>query len=291
MFSGTITALVTPFKQRGGETEIDFDALDGLLTWQLQAGVSGFVVAGTTGECPTLTDAEKTTLLKHVISRVKGQVPVIMGTGVNDTRKTIEATRVARDCGADAALVVTPYYNKPTQEGLVAHFSAVAKDGGLPVVLYNVPSRTAVDISVATYVRLAKVPNIVGTKEATDSMSKLLNLAEAVADKITLLAGDCGITYFVMSVGGKGVISAAANCIPEMMVAVTSNAAKDAWTAASKAQMSAMPYINAIFAETNPCPAKAILKLLGKLPDETLRLPLVSVSDKTRELIKSVFKA
>lgn len=290
MFSGTLTAIVTPFKPlANGETEIDYASYEGLIEWQLSCGVSGLVVSGTTGESATLSKEEKISLIKRTVEIVRKRVPVIAGTGSYATADSISMTRAAKDAGVDAALVVSPYYNKPTQEGLFQHFSAVAREGGLPVVLYNIPGRCVVSIANETFVRLAKVPGIVGVKQAVDSACGLTELANILDGKMEIYAGDDPMTYLVMTLGGKGVISASASVIPEEMVAITSAAIRGDFESAKKAQWQALPKINALFVETNPIPAKAALKMFGKITHEDVRLPLVKASEKTRELLKEVF--
>lgn len=291
MFSGVYTAIITPFcAEPKGHPEIDMRALDDLVEWQIACGIDGFVVCGTTGESVTLSHEERLTVIERVRDVVKGRVAVIAGTGSNNTRTTVEFTKEVKRLGIDGALVVSPYYNKPQQEGLFEHFSTVAKEGGLPVILYNIPGRTGVAISIPIFERLSKVQNIVAVKEASGSAQVLLELSRVVGDKLGIFAGDCGYTYFVMSVGGKGVISACANVIPREMKAIV-----DKWNAgdvkgAYNAQIHALPIIDSMFLETNPAPAKAALKILGKLENETFRLPLVPVANNTRENIAKLLR-
>ena len=290
MFHGTLTALITPFKPAvGAEPEIDFDALTDLVEWQLSCGINGFVVLGTTGESATLSHHEKIAVFKHVVQITKKRVPLIAGTGTNCTQSSIELTREAKELGYDGALVVAPYYNKPTQEGLYQHFCAVAHYGGLPVVIYNIPGRTSIDISAETFGRLSKHSEFVGVKEASGSSGKLMEIAEAVQGRIHLYAGDCNVTYLVMCAGGRGVISASANVIPKEMLAVTSSFEAGRKDDSFRAQIAALPKIKALFAETNPAPAKAVLAMSGKIESDTLRLPLVTVKQETREMLKRVF--
>ncbi len=290
MLEGTITALVTPF-QKVASTEqppLDLDALEELIHWQLECGVRGFVVGGTTGESATLEPTERIQLVKRVLEIVRRKVPVIVGTGTNCTRTSIELTKAAKELGADGALIVSPYYNKPTQEGLYQHFRAVAEQGGLPIVVYNIPGRTSVDISLDTFRRLAKLSQVVAVKEASGSADKLIDLAAHLGPRVALLAGEDSLTYFVMAARGRGVISAASNVIPKEMVAITDNWLRGDVQAALAAQCRALPVIRALFRETNPAPAKAALKILGRLPNDTLRLPLVAVQEDTRELLTKV---
>ena len=287
MFQGTITALATPFK--GANAELDIAGLDRLLEWQVASGIDGLVLFGTTGEAATLTDAEKFTILKRGLEVVAGRVPVLAGTGTNNTKHSIALTQEARRIGADGVLVVSPYYNKPTQEGLFQHFRAVSEEGGLPVVVYNIPGRTSVEIQTETFRRLAAVPGISAVKQAVDSVQKLLEIAEALEGRVTLLAGDDPLTHAVFSVGGKGVISATATALPELMLAITRPGLNGDLSACLKAQIAALERINAMFMETNPGPAKAVLKLLGLIDEDTVRLPLVQVSEATRKKLQLLF--
>lgn len=287
MFQGTITALATPFK--GPNAELDIAGLDRLIEWQVASGVDGLVLFGTTGEAATLSDGEKCTILKRGLEVVAGRIPVLAGTGSNNTKHSIALTQEAKRLGADGVLVVSPYYNKPTQEGLFQHFRAVAVEGGLPAVVYNIPGRTSVEIHTETFRRLAAVPGISAVKQAVDSVVKLLEISDALGGKVTLLAGDDPLTHAVFSVGGKGVISATATALPELMLAITRPGLAGDMEACLKAQIAALDRINAMFMETNPAPAKAVLKLLGLIEEDTLRLPLVPVSETTLGKLKQLF--
>lgn len=293
IFSGTLTALVTPFRpvgtaDKGHELELDLESLDNLVQWQLKCGVDGLVVVGTTGEPSTLSASERVTVIKRVLQQVKGQVPVVVGAGTNDTKRTIELVRQARELGADGVLVVSPYYNKPNQEGLFQHFAAVARDGGLPTLIYDIPSRTGVEIALDTYRRLISVEGIVGVKVSTDSLSKIIELSLLVGDRWSILAADCGTTSTVIALGGRGAISATANVIPEEMLAVTRAGLAGDYQRSMAVQKSCYPKIKAVFAEPNPCPAKAALAMMGVISSDAVRLPLVSVRPETRQLLASV---
>lgn len=289
MFKGTLTAIITPFLGEPKENPaVDYDVLADLIEWQLGCGIEGFVICGTTGESATLSDKEKLSLIKFVAERVKGRVPIIAGTGTNCTLKSVELTRAAKDIGVDGVLLVSPYYNKPTQEGLFQHFSRIAEEGALPVIIYNIPGRTSVDIAVETFERLAQVPNIVAVKEASGSADKLMTLAAAIGDKLDILSGEDALTFEVMAAGGTGVISASSNVIPELMLQITTLAAEQKYSPALTAQLKALPIIRALFAETNPGPAKAALMMMGKIPSDTVRMPLVPVKDETRKLLRKV---
>ena len=292
VFSGVITALITPFKTLPTEwPSIDFETFDNLIEWQISCGVSGLVIFGTTGESATLDDSEKLELIQRAKDVIRGRVQLIAGTGSNNTKKSIELTKKVRELGIDGALAVAPYYNKPTQEGLFQHFSTIAREGELPLIVYNVPGRTGVEISVDTLSKLAKVENIVAVKQAVDSATTLMELSAAVSDKISILAGDDPLTYFVMSCGGHGVISASASVIPKEMVAITKEYERGNLQASCAAQQRVLPVIRTLFMETNPAPAKAALKHLGLIPSDTLRLPLVPVRDETRTKVISAVNA
>ncbi len=287
MFQGTITALVTPFKRSAAD--VDLDGLERLIEWQIASGVDGIVLCGTTGEAATLSDEEKVAIFKRGVQVVAKRIPLIAGTGTNDTKHSVELSQEAKRAGVDGVLAVTPYYNKPTQEGQFQHFRAIAEQGGLPVVVYNIPGRTAVETQPDTFRRLAAVPGIVAVKQAVDSVVKLLEIAAAVDGKMALLAGDDPLTHAVFSVGGKGVISATASVLPELMLAITRPGLKGDMAACLRAQQEALEQINAMFLETNPAPAKAVLKMMGLIEEESLRLPLVPVGDATRSRLTQLF--
>lgn len=289
MFSGTLPALVTPFKNTPQMCpDVDYAAWESMIEWQLKCGVNGIVIYGSTGEAATLSKEEKIELTKIAVRVVNKRVPVIAGTGSNNTRDSIELTKKVKELGVDGALAVSPYYNKPTQEGLYQHFKAIAEEGGLPLVVYNIPGRAVVEISTETFARLAKLPGVVAVKQSVDSIVKLIELAEVAEGKMTILAGDDPLVYTMMTTGAKGTISASASVFPEMMKAIVDSGLKQDWQNCFQLQCKALPYINAMFAETNPIPAKAALKLMGKIPYDTMRLPLVAASEKTKELLKTL---
>ncbi len=291
MFQGMFTALITPFSgQTSSKSPIDMKALDKLVEWQLSCGVDGLVLNGTTAESATMNAEERLAVVERVTDIVKGQVPIIVGTGTNSTQVSIEFTQAVKKFNVDGALIVSPYYNKPSQDGMFHHFSTIAKEGGLPLVIYNIPGRTNVTISTALFRRLADVDGIVAVKQAADSAQALMELANAVGDKINILAGEDALTYFIMTIGGKGVISASGNAFPREMKAIVSHALEGDMKASFRAQCHALPLIAAMFKETNPAPAKAALKILGQIEEETMRLPLVEVSNETREFIARVFE-
>ncbi|MFN8389079.1 MAG: 4-hydroxy-tetrahydrodipicolinate synthase [Bdellovibrionota bacterium] len=286
-FTGTHSAIVTPFLDAPEENPaIDYASLENLIEWQLTTGISGIVVCGSTGEAATLSTDEKLAVIRRTVEVVRGRVPVTAGTGTNCTYDSVELTKRVKSLGVDAVLAVAPYYNKPTQEGLFQHFKAIAEQGKLPVVVYNIPGRSVVEISAATLGRLAKLSEIAAVKQAVDSASRLLEVQTALDGNAALLAGDDPLTYAVLSVGGHGVISASATVIPEDMVAITTPGLKGDFKSALAAQQQALPRINALFAETNPIPAKAALKLLGKITSDAVRLPLTRATEQTRTELK-----
>lgn len=286
-FQGTMTALVTPLH----DGALDEDALRRLVAQQLAGGVDVLVPCGTTGEGATLTPDEAARVIRVCVEEARGRAPVVAGTGSNSTQATIENTRRAKEAGAQGALVVTPYYNKPQQEGLFRHFEAVARAGGLPVILYNVPSRTSVDLLAETVGRLSKVPGIVGIKEASGSIVRSLEVLEAVEGRpFDLLSGDDGFTLPVLAVGGDGVISVASNVVPERVSAIVRRFKAGDLKGAQEAQLALNALIRALFVETNPAPIKAAMALRGHMRDE-VRLPLVSASEATRAKLKAALDA
>ena len=273
---GSMVALVTPFRNGA----LDEKALRDLAEWQLDKGTDGLVPCGTTGEGATLTSEEQDRVVRICVevARTHGRgAPVIAGCGTNSTRTTIDNVRRAKDCGADAALVVTPYYNKPTQEGLFRHFDMVARQGGLPVILYNVPSRTAVDLLPETIARLARVPGIVGVKEASGNIARVAEIRAAGADQISILAGDDMFTLATMAMGGQGVISVVANVAPADLATLCDAFADGNLAIAQNLQTRFAPLVRAMFCETNPLPVKHALHRMGRISPE-LRMPLVPIS-------------
>ncbi len=266
-FTGSIPAIVTPFK----DGQVDLDALSTLVDWQIAEGSSAIVACGTTGESPTLTPEERASVVRTVVQRSHGRVPVLAGTGTNDTRTTIAATRAAREWGADAALVVTPYYNKPTQEGLFLHYEAVSKATDLPVMLYNVPGRTGVSFTPETVARIAKLPRVVAIKEAggsLDFVSQLRTLSD-----IAIVSGEDSLTFPMICMGAVGVVSVLANVMPRETAALCAKAIAGDLAGARAIHQRVFPVIKALFIESSPIPAKTALKLMGRGNGE-VRLPL-----------------
>jgi 4-hydroxy-tetrahydrodipicolinate synthase len=275
MFHGSIVALVTPMHVSG---DIDIEAWRRLIEYHIQAGTQGIVIAGTTGESPTLTVNEKLNLLKHAREQAVGRIPLILGTGTNCTRSTVELTRLAMQAGADACLLVTPYYNKPTQEGLYLHYLAVAKAVPIPQILYNVPGRSACDLLPETVMRLANIANIIGIKEATGNLERARILFETCGDKLDLYSGDDATAMeFMLNMGGKGVISVTANVAPTAMQQMCLAAIQGERGQAMALNETLMPLHKQLFIEANPIPTKWCLAEIGLIPPG-IRLPLTPLS-------------
>jgi 4-hydroxy-tetrahydrodipicolinate synthase len=270
MFSGTFTALVTPF--RNGE--VDVEALEGMVEFQIQHGVSGLVPCGTTGETPAMSEAEDRVVVETVVRITNGRVPVIAGTGSNSTDMAIKYTKMAREVGADGSLQVAPYYNKPTQEGLYRHFAAIAESTELPLVLYNIPGRTGVTISAETMARLAEIPNIVGVKDSTLSMNMISDVIRLCGEEFDVLSGDDPMTLPLVALGGRGVISVASNVAPGAVSDMVRAVLEGDWERGRELHYELLPLFRALFVETNPIPVKTAASLLGLCSDE-MRLPLV----------------
>ena len=285
MFKGSYTALVTPFTK---DQKVDEAALKQLIEDQIAGGITGIVPCGTTGETPTLSDEERDLVVSIAVKVANKRVPVIAGTGSNSTAHTIHYTKRAKELGADAALVVVPYYNKPTQEGMYQHFMAVAKEGGLPVMLYNVPGRTGADMLADTVVRLqADEPRIVAIKEAAGSTDRVAELRARTRKDFNILSGDDALTLPMMAVGADGVVSVASNVVPGRVSAMVKAALDNDYNRARGIHLELRELFIALFVESNPIPAKAALASLGKMTD-VVRLPLIPASEKTRDLLKSV---
>jgi 4-hydroxy-tetrahydrodipicolinate synthase len=278
---GSFAAVVTPFKNG----EVDLARLKELVDFHLKGGTHGICPVGTTGESPTVTKEEKAQIIKTVVKMARGKMVVMPGTGTNDTRSTIELTRMAKELGADAALLVTPYYNKPTQEGLFRHFEAAAKAVAIPQVLYNVPGRTAVNLLPETLARLSKIRNVAGVKEASGSLEQVTQI-RTLCD-IAVLSGDDALTYPMMCLGGHGVISVAANIIPKAVVELCESVRNGRHARAEEIHLKHYELFKALFLETNPIPVKTAMKMMGMLNGE-FRLPLCEMSDAGAEKLKKV---
>ena len=274
IFQGVATALVTPLTKDG----VDYAAFKKLIEWQIAQGINALVICGTTGEASTLTDEEHREVLKFAAEVVGGRIPLIAGTGSNDTAYAIELTQYACEIGYDAMLVVTPYYNKTTQKGLVAMFSAIADASTKPVILYNVPSRTGVNIEPATYAALAKHPNIWAIKEANGNLSKIVETAALVGDQLDIYSGNDDQIVPLLACGGKGVISVLSNVLPKESVEICDRYFTGDVAGAMELQKKYLPLINALFCEVNPIPVKAAMAAMG-FCENYLRLPLVPMED------------
>ncbi len=286
MLNGTFVALITPFV----DGEIDEQALALLVDWLIDQGVDGLVPCGTTGETPSLTDEEWQRVAALVIERAAGRVPVIVGTGTNSTTVSIARTRTARDLGATAAMVVTPYYNKPQQEGLFRHIVAIADAVDLPLVVYNVPGRTGVNLAPETARRLVDAAPVVAIKESSGSLDQVSELVAAVGDRCAVLSGDDSLTLPIIAVGGRGVISVVANIAPAAMAAMVRAAVQGDLERARTLHRELFPLARALFLETNPVPVKAAAEMLG-LCSSAVRLPLAPLSEANRERLHRVLAA
>ncbi len=261
MFKGSIVAIVTPMDAAG---DLDWEALDRLVEWHLASGTDGIVPVGTTGESATLSLDENVRVVERVVRMVDGRVPVIAGTGANNTREALEMTRAAKSAGADASLQVTPYYNRPTQEGLYRHFATIAEDVDMPVVLYNVPKRTACDLLPETVARLAPLGNVVAIKEATGEVGRVREIHERCGTDFAVLSGEDPIVVAMMREGAVGVISVTANVAPARMAAMVDAALAGDWATAEAAEAELAPLHAALFLESNPIPVKWALAELGR---------------------------
>lgn len=273
LFTGTCTALVTPFING----KVNYPMIEMLLRRQMDAGIKAVVICGTTGESATLSDEEKLELFQRCKAYVGNSMCIIAGTGSNSTAHAVQLSKEAQLCGADALLVVSPYYNKATPEGLIAHYLSVAHAVKIPVIVYNVPSRTGVDIPVSVYKRLASIPNIIGVKEAATSIVKIAQIRAACPDDFYVWSGNDDMTTAVMALGGQGVISVLSNILPEETAAMTSAALAGDFDTAAALQCRLLPLIEALFSEVNPIPVKAAMKQIGYDCGEC-RLPLTTLS-------------
>ncbi len=287
LWTGCGTALVTPFTRDGA---LDEAGVRRLARRQIDAGVHFLVPCGTTGESPTLTDDERARVVELVVTEAAGHVPVLAGAGGYDTREVIASAQRYKRIGADGILSVTPYYNKPTQEGLFQHYSAIAGQVGLPIVVYNVPGRTGCNVEPATIARLSQVPNIVGVKEASGNVAQMCEIRRAVSDDFLVLSGDDALTLPVMAVGGQGIISVIGNEAPSQMARMVELAEQNDFAAARGIHAQLMPLMTANFVESNPIPVKAAMAAMGLL-EEVYRLPLVPPSEASRRRIAQALAA
>ena len=285
MFEGVHTALVTPFR----DGAVDEAALRELVERQIAAGVDGLVPCGSTGESATLSTAEHCRVVEVVVEAAAGRVPVLAGAGSNSTREAIELTLHAKRAGAAGALLISPYYNKPTQEGIVAHYGAIAREADLPLLVYNIPGRTASNILPATLARLAKLEQVVGVKEACGDLGQIAEVIAACPDDFAVLSGDDVLTLPLMAIGGRGVICTTSNVAPAEMVELVAAARRGDWTRARALHYQLLPLFGALFCETNPIPVKAAVAMQG-LCGEEIRLPLTPLSQAGRQRVGSVLK-
>jgi 4-hydroxy-tetrahydrodipicolinate synthase len=285
-FTGVGTALVTPFTPSGA---LDEAAVRRLARRQIEAGVHFLCPCGTTGESPTLADAEKLRIVEILVDEANGAVPILAGAGGYDTKEVIHLAAEMRKRGASGFLSVTPYYNKPTQEGLYQHYRAIADSTPLPIVVYNVPGRTGVNVEVSTLARLAAIPTIVGVKEASGNVTQMCEICRAVPQDFIVLSGDDALTLPLMAVGGRGIVSVASNEIPGEMVAMVEAAERNDFAAARQVHARILPLMQVNFVEANPIPVKAAMAAMG-LIDESYRLPMVPPQPASREKILKVLK-
>jgi 4-hydroxy-tetrahydrodipicolinate synthase len=285
MFSGSMVALITPFR----DGRIDVEALEHLIELQVQNGTSAVVPCGSTGESATLTHDEHLEVVRVVVKHVHGRVPVIAGTGSNSTAEAIALTRAAKEAGADAALLISPYYNKPTQEGIYRHYQAVAESTRFPLIVYNIPGRTASKIEATTIARLAELEQIVGLKEATGSLDEAQEVIRLCGEKIEVYSGDDSLTLPIMAVGGVGVISVVANVMPKESADMIAACRRGDWDMARRLHYRLLPLMRALFLETNPIPVKAALAMMGYCRDE-MRLPLLPMSAAPRVKLRAIMQ-
>jgi 4-hydroxy-tetrahydrodipicolinate synthase len=283
---GSMVALATPFK----DGKVDFAALEALVEWQIASGQTALVPCGSTGESATMSHEEHSEVVSAVIKTAAGRVPVIAGTGSNATAEAIRLTRDAERAGARAALLISPYYNKPTQDGIVEHYRAVANASGLPLIVYNIPGRTGSTIEPQTLKRLSDIDRVVGVKEATGSLDRVIDTIAACGERFVVLSGEDSLTVPMIAMGARGVISAVANVIPKEMAQLTDAALAGRYDEARDVSYRALPVIRACFLETNPIPVKAALAMLGRCQDE-LRLPLLPMTAGPREQLRKTLVA
>jgi len=284
-FKGVFTAIVTPFK----DNEVDEKALCGLVERQIEGKVSGLVPCGTTGEAATMSDQERFQVIRTVSKQSKGRVPVIAGAGSNSTAGTFELVDLARSAGADGVLVVAPYYNKPTQQGLFLHYSEVCAKSDIPVMVYNVPGRTCCDILPGTMARLSAIDGVEAVKEACGSVGQISDVIRLVGSRAAVMSGDDGITVPLMSVGATGVVSVISNILPDRVSEMVEASAGGDFKTASKLHHELDPLVKAMFCQTNPIPAKTALSIMGLIAEE-FRLPLCPMEDPMKDTVKEVLK-
>ncbi len=285
VFEGIATALITPLDENG----VNYEKLGALIDWQCDEGIDGLVICGTTGEASTLTDDEHREVIKYAVERAAGRTPIIAGTGSNDTDYALDLTEYAGKVGADGVLVVTPYYNKATQNGLIKMFSQIADHSSVPVILYNVPSRTGVNIAPKTVLALSEHPNISGIKEASGNISQIAEIMALCGDKIDLYSGNDDQIVPILSLGGKGCISVLSNPLPRLTTEITRKFFAGDVKGACELQLKLLPLTNALFSEVNPIPVKSAMAAMG-FCEEYLRLPLTVMEDANKAVLLEELK-
>ncbi len=286
MFQGSIVALITPFKNG----EVDYEAFENLIEFHITHGTDAILVCGTTGESPTLTFEEHDEVIEFVVKKAKGRIKVIAGTGANATHEAVDLTAHAKEVGADAALLVVPYYNKPTQEGIYKHFATVAEEVDIPIILYNIPSRTGVEIAPETIYRLVRdYPNIIGSKESTPNMDRISTLYNMLGDNFIILSGDDSLTLPMMALGAKGVISVANNILPREVKQLTEYALQGNFEDARKLHYYLLDLFKVLFIETNPIPVKTACWMMGMCEKE-FRLPLCGMKPENEKKLEEVLR-
>ena len=286
MFHGTYTALVTPFR----DGKVDETALRALIREQVAAGIDGIVPCGSTGESATMTHAEHEKVITVSIEEAAGRVKVIAGTGSNSTAEACRLTKFAADAGADGALLISPYYNKPTQQGHVLHYRAIAEAVPLPLIVYNIPGRTGVNILPETVAQIAEIPGIVGIKEAAGSLDQVSRIVQLCGPKFTVLSGDDSLTLPMMAVGAHGVISVTSNLLPRRFSELVRAAAADDYATARRLHFELLPLMQALFTETNPIGIKTAMAFVKKIPTDELRMPLTPMTEPNRKRLEQVLR-
>ena len=286
-FEGSYVALITPFKANG---EVDEEKIRELVNYHIENGTAGIVPCGTTGEAPTLTFSEHEKVIKIVVEEVRGRIQVIAGAGSNDTKRAIELTKYAKELGADAALSTCPYYNKPSQRGLYEHYKKIAEEVGFPIMLYNVPGRTGVNIESETVARHAEIPEIVAIKEATGSLEQMIRIQDLCGDRIEILSGEDHLILPMLSIGAKGVVSVVANIMPQEMADLISSFLNHDYDKSFKLHTDLYDVSRNMFIEGNPVTVKTAMKILGMVDNDAVRLPLLPSEQKTYDKLEKLFR-
>ncbi|NPB05317.1 MAG: 4-hydroxy-tetrahydrodipicolinate synthase [Aquificae bacterium] len=287
---GSIIALITPFKNGG--KEVDYEGLARLIDYQIEQGTDAILVCGTTGESPTLTYDEHRSVIEFAVKHAAGRVPVIAGTGANSLHEAVELTGFAKEAGADAALVVVPYYNKPSQEGLYRHYKTLAKEVDIPIIVYNIPGRTCREIEVSTLARLREeCPNIVGSKESVSDMDRISEMRRVLGEDFLIYSGDDSLTLPMMALGADGVVSVANHVLPKEVKEMVHSALKGDFERARKLHYELFPLFKALFMDTNPIPVKTAVWMLGLIEEKSFRLPLCEMPPEKEERLREVLRS